>query len=102
MIPGVRFQRVMAGQTNHLFSIERILEILGIPLPRRSGFVESIPFSLGDVTAGSETELQAAVSGPKECVDLPIVIENSNYFANIVRRSCSGDTSSREIGRAHV
>jgi hypothetical protein len=97
MALGVRSQRATGGQGKHLFSIDRIREILGIPLPRQAGFVESIPFALGDATAGSETELQAAVSGPKECVDLPIVIERSNYFANIVRRSVAGDTSSQVV-----
>jgi len=94
---GVRSQRTIAEQGSHHFSIDRIREILGISLPRKAGFVESIPFSLGDTTAGSETELQAAVSGSKECVDLPIVIERSNYFANIIRRSAAGDTSSQVV-----
>jgi hypothetical protein len=50
-----------------------------------------LPFSPGDTTAGTETELQAAVRGRREAVDLPRFIEGSNYYANIVRRAASGD-----------
>lgn len=41
---------------------------------------------------GTETELQAAVIGGKSSVDLPSTVEDSNYYANIVRRTLSGDT----------
>jgi hypothetical protein len=79
------------------FHIETIRQVLGIPGTRSAGFVESIPFALNDATAGSETELQAAVSGHRECVDLPIVIESSNYFANIMKRAAAGDTSKQMV-----
>ncbi|MBI5249343.1 MAG: hypothetical protein HY912_07595, partial [Desulfomonile tiedjei] len=82
---------------NEIISIERIREVLGIPRSRESGFIESIPFSENDATAGSETELQAAVVGSRECVDLPKVIEGSNYFANVVKRAAAGDTSNRVV-----
>ncbi|MBI5572524.1 MAG: hypothetical protein HY914_21450 [Desulfomonile tiedjei] len=74
-------------------ALERICEVLGIPGCRTAGFVESLPFSLNDTTSGSETELQAAVSGPRGSVDLPITIERSNYFANLIKRAAAGDTS---------
>ncbi len=54
-------------------------------------------FSPDDTTAGSETELQAAVGGNKADVDLPLSIEESNYLANIMRRTAAGDTP-RKIG----
>lgn len=79
------------------FSIAKLRELLEIPHPRVSGFIESLPFSCDDSTAGSETELQAAVSGDRKCVDLPLMIESSNYFANVVRRAAAGDTSRRAI-----
>ncbi len=60
-------------------------------------FIEQLPFSVGDVTAGSETELQAVVAGGKEAVDLPMTIEQSNYFANILKRAASGETPQRLI-----
>ncbi|MGB6066222.1 MAG: hypothetical protein WBG50_15585 [Desulfomonilaceae bacterium] len=97
MAAGVRCQRITAEEGSNLPSIDRIRQILGIPSPRQAGFIESIPFSPDDATAGSENELQAAVSGSKECVDLPLVIERSNYFANIIKRSSVGDTSRKAV-----
>src|SRR5262249_30216794 len=58
---------------------------------------ETLPFSLNDTTAGSETELQAAVLGKSDDVDLPISIRASNYFENVARRAASGDTSPRSV-----
>jgi hypothetical protein len=78
-------------------SLARLRELLDIPHPRQTGFIRSIPFSCDDITAGSETELQAAVSGHRECVDLPLTIESSNYFTNILKRAATGDTSYRVI-----
>ncbi len=70
---------------------------LELPFPDSKTFVDSIPFSGEDCTAGTETELQVAVSGSRRNVDLPLVIENSNYFENIVKRVAAGDTSRRAI-----
>jgi hypothetical protein len=52
----------------------------------------TLPFSLNDVTAGSESELQAVVCGAKADVDLPLLIEQSNFFANMMKRAASGET----------
>lgn len=54
-----------------------------------------LPFAAGDVTAGSESELQTAVVGDSQDVDLPRAVAESNYYANILRRVRSGDTSPR-------
>ncbi len=54
-------------------------------------------FSPDDTTAGSETELQAAVGGSKADVDLALSIEQSNYLADVMRRAAAGDTP-RKIG----
>jgi len=59
--------------------------------------INSLPFALFDTTVGSETELQGVVAGKKEDVDLPITIEESNYFANIVRRVNAGDATEKII-----
>lgn len=59
--------------------------------------IDALPFALFDTTAGSETELQAVVVGEKKDVDLPITIEQSNYFANIVRRARAGDTTKKIV-----
>jgi hypothetical protein len=60
-------------------------------------FVESLPFSFRDVTAGAENEFQVVVAGKREDVDLPITIASSNFFKNMVRRAASGDTSPKTL-----
>ena len=59
--------------------------------------VEGLPFSVGDTTAGSEAELQAVVVGKKENVDLPLTIIRSHYFANIIKRTASGELPNRAM-----
>ena len=80
--------------------VDESLDRLGV----QPGRVHTYPFSEGDVTAGSETELQAAVIGTAERVDLPLTLRQSNYFANVVRRAAAGDRSRRAIIRleAHL
>jgi hypothetical protein len=56
-----------------------------------------LPFGPGDVTAGSEDELQAVVVGRPECCDLPITIRNSRFFRNIARRSASGEAPQKTL-----
>ena len=72
--------------------LKEIFGLLGIDPGSGVHFSESLPFSLNDATAGSENELQAAVLGSRHDVDLPISIEHSGFYANIVRRIQSGDT----------
>lgn len=57
--------------------------------------VSRLPFGPGDTTAGTETELQAVVAGGRTDVDLPRVIESSEYFANIAKRAAAGDAPRR-------
>ena len=74
--------------------VRSYLGVEGVPpglLPGR------LPFSAGDSTVGSETELQAVVLGSRESVDLPLMIEQSNYFANIFRRAAAGDLPRRAV-----
>ena len=80
-------------------SLGEIVERLGIEPASSDRFTESLPFSLNDTTAGSETELQAVVIGDKKDTDLPITIERSNYYANIIRRAIAGETSKRVLTR---
>jgi hypothetical protein len=54
---------------------------------------EFLPFTPGDITAGTENELQALVVGKRTTVDLPISIERSKYYANIARRVAIGEAS---------
>ena len=60
-------------------------------------FLERLPFCAGDTTGGTETELQAVVVGGRGDVDLPCVIEQSDYYANIAKRAAAGDTPKRLI-----
>src|SRR6516225_8632170 len=53
--------------------------------------LEGHPFAPGDVTAGSEDELQAVVVGSNDACDLPITIRDSRFLKNIARRSSSGE-----------
>lgn len=77
--------------------MRNIFESLGIRNDSPDLFMASLPFTATDVTAGSESELQAVVVGDKDSVDLPLTIERSNYYANIARRVAAGDTSRRAI-----
>ncbi len=79
------------------FVMDSIRESLGIPVPRSHSFATSLPFALNDTTAGSETELQVAVCGKRDDVDLPSTIAGSNYYANIVRRALTGDASRHAV-----
>jgi hypothetical protein len=97
MIFGVKNSKISQVSAGPTPSIEQIRDFLGVDLTGNGVKPESLPFGLNDVTAGSETELQAAVMGDRDCVDLPIRIKESNYFANIIRRAASGDTSERAI-----
>jgi len=59
--------------------------------------LESLPFCTGDTTGGTETELQAVVAGARDQTDLPLTIEQSDYFANIAKRAAAGDSPRRLI-----
>lgn len=59
--------------------------------------IESLPFSPGDVTAGTENELQALVIGKRTTVDLPISIERSRYYSNILKRVAVGEASTELV-----
>ena len=52
----------------------------------------SLPFSRDDITAGSESELQAAVCGLSDDVDLARTIHTSNYLKNIRERTAAGES----------
>ena len=74
-------------------SIRELMQRIGIQYDRLGINVGTLPFTPADVTAGSESEMQTIVKGAKKDVDLPIVIEESNYLANIRKRAKSGDAS---------
>lgn len=84
-------------ETGQPESIRRSLELAGVCFASGESTAATLPFSLGDVSAGSESELQAVVMGRRDQVDLPLVIEQSNYFANMVRRARSGEAPQRAV-----
>jgi hypothetical protein len=55
--------------------------------------VESLPFGVGDATAGAENELLTVVTGTRDQVDLARTVAESNYFKNLARRAAAGDAS---------
>ncbi len=76
-------------------STGELMHLIGIQYDRLGINVGSLPFAPADATAGSESEMQTVVMGKRTNVDLPLVIEQSNYLANIRRRAKSGDTSTK-------
>ena len=57
------------------------------------------PFALGDTSTGMEYELQVAVAGAHNAVDLPLTIRQSTYFRNTVKRAARGDLRQRSVDR---
>src|SRR5215510_7092942 len=76
-------------------SSSSIFDALGVRVRSGGVDVESLPFSAGDITAGTESELQTVVVGDKSAIDLARTIEQSNYYANITRHIAAGDTPRR-------
>lgn len=74
-----------------------IFSALGVRARGENICLDALPFSAEDITAGTESELQAVVIGEKGDVDLARTIERSNYYANITRRIAAGDTPRRAI-----
>ncbi len=72
-------------------NISAFADVLGITGVSTGLWADKLPFSPSDVTAGTENELQVAVTGKREDVDLARAIETSNYFKNIAKRVASGD-----------
>ncbi len=61
--------------------------------PRLS--LRELPFGPGDVTAGSEDELQAVVTGESAFCDLPVAIRESKFYRNLEKRISSGEAPRR-------
>ncbi len=80
-----------------LESTRQLFARLGVSFASRDELAATLPFSGGDVTAGSESELQAVVCGARADVDLPQSIEQSNFFANMMKRAASGETPRKAV-----
>ena len=96
-LPHPRYTTISREHKHEQTGIGQALVLAGVCLDRPETIITSLPFSVGDVTAGSESELQAVVAGDKRHVDLPLIIEQSNYFANMMKRAASGETSQRAV-----
>ncbi|MFH2093472.1 MAG: hypothetical protein ABIJ31_14025, partial [Pseudomonadota bacterium] len=74
-----------------------LLDVMGIQTGSTDAFIRSLPFSIRDVTAGTENEFQTAVLGQQKDIDLARTIEDANYYKNMIRRTASGDTPKKRI-----
>lgn len=75
----------------------QILARLGVVCSSSEGLLATLPFTGLDLTAGSESELQAVVVGGRGSVDLPLTIAGSDYYANLLKRAKSGDASGSQV-----
>nr|MCU0601014.1 hypothetical protein [Desulfobacterales bacterium] len=75
----------------------RIAGILGIDIGSPERMAAGLPYAATDVTMGCENELQTAVIGKKDNVDLPLSIVESNYYQNILKRAAAGEMSQKVI-----
>jgi hypothetical protein len=82
-------------ETAYSYDVERIAAALAIDRRSPDTLARSLPFGPGDTTAGVENELQAAVAGNSDHVDLPMAIRASDVYENIRRMAIAGDTSPR-------
>lgn len=70
--------------------LERFRNLLGIS-GNAGNLLANLPFGNGDVTAGTENELQVVVKGSPDDCDLPLFIKNSNYYKNIREQALQDD-----------
>lgn len=75
----------------------RLVHMLGMVGPWGDSDLRRLPFGPEDATAGSESELQVAVIGGPDTVDLPLTIRRSSFYENEVRRAAAGDTTGRTL-----
>lgn len=75
----------------------KLISLLGIGAHGTDTMIENLPFTHGDTTVGTENELQVAVLGSREDVDLPESIRSSDYFKNMLRRTATGDAPARML-----
>lgn len=97
-LSGASWDNPPAGITElHPHFLKNIMSRLLAPEGDGRSLLERLPFASDDATGGTETELQAVVAGSRGDVDLPLVIEQSDYYANIAKRAAAGDTPKRLI-----
>ena len=77
--------------------ISDVADIMGLTGASPDVFIQSLPFSFHDTTAGSENEYQTAVAGRADDVDLAVTIEESNYYKNMLKRLKRGETPKKVL-----
>lgn len=86
-----RYTSVVREHKQEMTNVRQALRAAGVAVDNPEHLARTLPFTAGDVTAGAESELQAVVAGDRHDVDLPLIIEQSNYFANMMKRTASGE-----------
>lgn len=76
---------------------DQLLARLGVDASGEESLLATLPFVGDDVTGGAEAELQAAVVGPAEQVDLPRSVRDSSFFAQMISRAESGEVPRRRV-----
>lgn len=96
--------RVIAGQLpidadpgKAVLPPDQLLARLGVDASGTESLLATLPFLGEDVTAGAEAELQAAVVGAADLVDLPRSVRESGFFAQMMRRADSGEAPRRRV-----
>jgi hypothetical protein len=89
------FQKQPAGViTDH----QKLCKLLKVCRNSPDQFARTLPFAEEDTTAGVENELQVAVTGARDRVDLPLTIQSSSYYQNMMTRFHRGDVSRAVVG----
>ncbi len=70
---------------------EQLGHFLNVRFDSPDEFARTLPFAERDTTVGVENELQAAVAGAQDRVDLPLTIRASNYYKNVLTRYARGE-----------
>jgi hypothetical protein len=69
----------------------RLCNLLHVRCNSPEQFARTLPFSVTDTTVGVENELQVAVTGAQDRVDLPLTIQSSSYYKNMLIRLRRGE-----------
>ncbi|MEA3437458.1 MAG: hypothetical protein U9R43_13395 [Thermodesulfobacteriota bacterium] len=77
--------------------IERLKGLLGVAAGCPEKVASSLPFFTDDITAGTENELMAVVTGNNQQVDLPLTIRESRFYNNYKKSVNTGDAPRRGI-----
>lgn len=77
-----------AVQQNETRYIRSFLQQVGVRTDDRG--VHTLPFCVNDTTAGTENEIQAAVIGDRNKVDLALAIERSDFYAHLHAQAAQG------------